>query len=79
MIRLTIATATSMRFIGSRSWPSAMDTTDGGFSPLMLFGPNFASRDVASAEVSPTSADDWSPAMTSSAGCANGGRAPGVV
>ena len=39
MTRLTIATATSMRFIGSRSWPRAMDTTDGGFSPLMLFGP----------------------------------------
>ena len=37
--RLTSVTATSIRFIGSRSWPSATATIDGGFSVAISLRP----------------------------------------
>ncbi len=39
MRKLTTVTATSMRFIGSRSCCSATVTIDGGFSPVIWLGP----------------------------------------
>jgi hypothetical protein len=44
MTKLTAVTATSIRFIGSRSCASAIADTDGGFSPLIRLGPYCASR-----------------------------------
>ena len=35
MRKLTIVTATSMRFIGSRNWLERHRQTDGGFSPVI--------------------------------------------
>jgi len=45
---LTRVTAMSMMFIGSRSWPSATAATEGGFSPVIRFGPCSARRRAAS-------------------------------
>ena len=39
MTKLTAVTAMSMMFIGSRSCASATCQTDGGFSPVISFGP----------------------------------------
>ena len=39
MTKLTAVTATSIRFIGSRSCASETGQTDGGFSPLISLGP----------------------------------------
>ena len=39
MAKLTAATATSMMFIGSRSCSQRDCHTDGGFSPVISFGP----------------------------------------
>ena len=39
MTKLTAVTAMSMMFIGSRSCSSATCQTDGGFSPVISFGP----------------------------------------
>ena len=56
MRTLTATTATSMRFIGSRSCCSATTHTDGGFSPAIRFGPYRDSRAAAWAPVMPRSA-----------------------
>ena len=42
--RLTTTTATSMMFIGSRSWSRAILQADGGFSAAISLAPNFVSR-----------------------------------
>ena len=76
---LTAATATSMMFIGSRSWASATAHSDGGGSPVISFAPNRASRASASAAVRPASASDPADATTSAAACANGAVGPGVA
>ena len=64
---LTMVTAISMMFIGSRSWARATSQTEGGGSPVIWFGPNRASRSAASAPVRPASASDRADATTSSA------------
>jgi hypothetical protein len=71
MTKLTAMTATSIRFIGSRSWASAIADTDGGFSPLIWLGPYCASRDVASAWVRPFSASLPKAERTADSSCAN--------
>ena len=71
MTKLTAVTATSMRFIGSRSCASAIVHTDGGFSPLIWLGPYWASRDVASAWVRPSSASLPKAERTADSSCAN--------
>ena len=48
MTALAAATATSMMFIGSRSWASPTTQIDGGFSLLSLLGPVSCSRRAAS-------------------------------
>ena len=53
MAKLTAVTAMSMMFIGSRSCSIATCQTDGGFSPVISFGPSRARRAAASAWVSP--------------------------
>ena len=70
--KLTAVTAISMMFIGSRSWASATAHTDGGFSPVIWFGPYRASRAAASAAVRPASASEPADATTSAASRANG-------
>ena len=42
-----------MMFIGSRNWVSATTRIDGGFSPVIWFGPYRASRAAASAAGQP--------------------------
>ena len=69
--KLTAATATSMMFIGSRSCCSAMARTDGGFSPVIWFGPCSDSRSAASACESPRSPSLFSSATTAAASRAN--------
>ena len=71
MTKLTAVTATSIRFIGSRSCASAIADTDGGFSPLIWLGPYCASRDVASAWVRPCSASLPKAERTAASSCAN--------
>ena len=66
--KLTIVTATSMMFIGSRSCARAIAHTDGGFSAAIRFGPDCASRSDADAELSPSSGATPCAAATSSAG-----------
>ena len=51
--KLTAVTAMSIMFIGSRIWVSAITRTDGGFSPVILFGPYRAGREAASAMDNP--------------------------
>ena len=48
MAKLTAVTAISMMFIGSRNCITATRSTDGGFSAVIWFGPNRASRATAS-------------------------------
>ena len=55
MIRLAIATTTSMMFIGSRSWPRATSHTDALDSSFSWLGPYVPSRAEASSGVSPRS------------------------
>ena len=76
MAKLTTVTAMSMMFIGSRSWVSAILITDGGFSPVILFGPYRDNRDDASEVVRPVDRSDPSPAATSAASTANGVEPP---
>ena len=71
--KLTTTTATNMMFIGLRNWPNAMAHTDGGFSLVISFGPNCASRCAASAALSPDAGSVPSDAATSAASRANGG------
>ena len=73
MRRLTTTTATSMRFIGSRSWTAASANADGGFSAVIALGPCDASRDDASVALSPATASEPACARTSSALRAYGG------
>ena len=54
MAKLTAVTAMSMMFIGSRSCSSATCQTDGGFSPVISFGPWRDRRAAASVWVSPS-------------------------
>src|SRR6478752_449355 len=51
--KLTAVTATSIMFIGSRSWVSATTRTDGRFSPVILFRPYRARREAALAMDNP--------------------------
>ena len=67
MTKLTTVTATSMRFIGSRSWISATANIDGAGSPAIWFGPCCESRCAASDAVSPRSGSVRRPAATSAA------------
>ena len=67
MTKLTAVTATSMRFIGSRSCWSAIAHTDGGFSASIAFGPSRASRWAASAAVRPDVSSEPSAATTAAA------------
>ena len=69
-----------MMFIGSRSWASAIAQTDGGFSPVISFGPYWPSRVAASALPSPAAGSVPSPAATSapSRACA-GGASPATA
>src|SRR5690349_19832535 len=67
----------SMTFIGSRNWVSATTTMDGGFSPVILFGPYRVSRAVASALVNPFDGSEPRSAATSLASRAYGGGASG--
>jgi hypothetical protein len=53
MSRLATATATSMMFIGSRSCPSAITQTEGGFSLVSVFGPTSRRRWAATRWVRP--------------------------
>ena len=71
MATLTTTTATSMRFIGSRSCPSAMSQTDGGFSAVIVFLPYLVSLASASPTVRPFSVSLSSAAATSAAGSEN--------
>ncbi len=73
--KLTIETATSMMFIGLRNCPSAIAQSDGGFSLVIAFGPTCDRRSTASPALSPTVGSVPSPAATSAASSANGGRA----
>ena len=50
---LTTTTATSIRFIGSRSCTAAIAQGDGGFSAVIAFGPWEASRAAASVALRP--------------------------
>ena len=65
----------SMMFIGFRNWVSATTRIDGGFSPVILFGPYRASRDAASAVVNPRDGSVPNAAATSVAARAYGGTA----
>jgi hypothetical protein len=67
MMMLTATTATSMMFIGSRSCCSATAQVDGGFSPVMRFGPYRFSRSAASPRPRPRSASVPNAATTASA------------
>ena len=67
MATLTMVTAISMMFIGSRSWATATSHTEGGGSPAIWLGPSRASRSAASAPVRPESASERADATTSSA------------
>ena len=71
MTKLTAVTATSIRFIGSRSCASEIVQTDGGFSAVIWLGPYWASRDVASAWVRPSSASLPKAERTADSSCAN--------
>ena len=71
MTKLTAVTAMSMMFIGSRSCSSATCQTDGGFSPVISFGPWRDRRAAASAWVSPWSASVSRAATTAASSCAN--------
>ena len=71
--RLTSVTAINIRFIGSRSWPSATATIDGGFSAAISFRPYVATRCPASASPRPCSPSEPSRASTSAALEAYGG------
>ncbi len=64
MRKLTTTTATSMRFIGSRSWLPAIAHTEGGFAPAIWFAPYFESRFAASAAVRPAEGSDPTDATT---------------
>jgi hypothetical protein len=77
MTRLTIATATSMMFMGSRSWLAAIVHTDGGFSLVIWFGPLRARRAADSADVRPFNASEETAATTCAASCAKGGGPAG--
>jgi hypothetical protein len=74
MRRLTITTATSMMFIGSRSCCSAIINADGGFSATMRFGPYFRIRAVASPAARPVPTSLDIAATTASASWVNHGR-----
>jgi hypothetical protein len=71
MAKLTAVTAMSMMFIGSRSCSIATCQTDGGFSPVISFGPSRARRAAASAWVSPWAASVSRAATTAASSCAN--------
>src|SRR5262245_17305957 len=71
--KLTTVTATSMMFMGSRSWASTISRTDGGFSPAISLGPSRASRASASARVRPAVASEPRAATTSAASRAYSG------
>ena len=73
MRTLTTTTATSIRFIGSRSCTAASAQGDGGFSAVIALGPWEASRAAASAALRPRSASEPAPSTTSWAVWANGG------
>ena len=77
MSRLTTTTATSMRFIGSRSCTAAIANGEGGFSAVIALGPCDASRASTSAALRPDPASEPVAASTSSAVRAKAG-APGV-
>ena len=81
MTRLTTTTATSMRFIGSRSCTAAIAHGEGGFSAVIALGPWDVSRAAASAALSPDPPSDPMWTSTWSAGSANAGGpvAPSVV
>ena len=68
-----------MMFIGSRNWVSATTRIDGGFSPVIWFGPYRASRDAASALVNPIEGSDPNAVATSAAFRAYGGGAAASV
>ena len=71
--RLTTTTATSMMFIGSRSWSRAILQADGGFSAAISLAPNLVSRSAASPAVRPAATSEPAAATTSSAASAHGG------
>ena len=73
MSRLTTTTATSIRFIGSRSCTAAIAHGDGGFSAVIAFGPWDASRAAASVALRPVPASEPAAASTSCAVQAKGG------
>ena len=80
MTKLTAVTATSMMFIGSRSCSIATCQTDGGFSPVISFGPWRDRRAPASVWVSPWVASVSRAATTAASSCANqaAGSWPGL-
>ena len=67
MSRLTTTTATSMRFIGSRSSSAATTHGDGGFSAVISLRPWLASRLAASAAERPLVGCEPAAARTSAA------------
>ena len=79
MRRLTTTTATSIRFIGSRSSPAAIAPAEGGFSAVIALGPWEASRAAASVALRPDPASEPAAASTTSTVFANGGTPSTVV
>ena len=73
MSRLTTTTATSIRFIGSRSCTAAIAHGEGCFSAVIAFGPWDARRAAASVALRPVPASDPAASSTSCAVRAKGG------